>query len=126
MDQEPRQGRWITLTPGEHAIAIQALGFQAFLDTLTLSAGETRTFTPPLIPLPREFGGLSVFSMPAGTLYIDDVAIGELPVRDHEMAAGAHHIRIEAPGCIPYDTTITVQSDSTVNLGLITLTRRGS
>jgi hypothetical protein len=121
VDQERQQGSRVSLSQGEHHVAIQARGFQPFEQTLMLRAGQTRTFTPQLVPLPQDFGRLRVGSMPAGILTIDNVEIGELPVRDVPIAAGERDIRIEAPGCSPFDTTITVQANTEVNLRLIRL-----
>jgi hypothetical protein len=125
VDRQPAQGSRLSLSPGTHTIAIQALGYREYLDTVRLSAGQTRTFTPQLERLPTAYGALRVGSLPAGTLFIDDVEVGELPVRDHQIAVGEHRIRIEAPGCDPYNSSITVRTDSTVNLGLIRLTCGG-
>jgi hypothetical protein len=118
IDQEVRQDRQIRLSPGEHSVAIQAAGYQAFEETIMLRAGQTRNYRPDLVQMPREFGRLSVFSRPAGTLFIDDVAIDVFPARDIQIAAGVRRIRIQAAGCTPYDTTITVEANTQVNLGM--------
>ncbi|HEV2290316.1 MAG TPA: PEGA domain-containing protein, partial [Gemmatimonadales bacterium] len=53
---------------------------------------------PPSAPAPLT-ARLSVNSTPYGTLYVDDVKIGVVPVFGHALSAGEHVIKVESERC---------------------------
>ena len=121
----------VNLPPGTYNVVIQAQGYEPYAQEITLDGGDRRRFIAsdlaPVVVVSRRMGGLSVGSLPPGVLFINNVRIDEeLPIRDYQLQEGEYRIRIEAPDYEPHDTTITIVGDSTVNLRLIRLRRRGA
>jgi serine/threonine-protein kinase len=67
-------------------------------------------------------GKLRVAAMPPfAEIFVDGHLVGIGSAFDVELPVGRRVLRITAPGSATFDTTITVNSDSTVNLGTKTL-----
>jgi hypothetical protein len=122
----PLAGGRATLAPGEHLVEIRAAGYQPFSQRVSLAAGETREFSAALAPLPAEPGYLTVGSVPAGAVFVNDRKVGDSPLRQQQVPSGRIRIRIEAADYLPFDSTITLAPGDTVNLGMKRLAPRGS
>jgi len=71
---------------------------------------------------PADSGLIRVLTQPpTAQISVDGKKIGEGSAFDVKIAAGRRRLRITAPGCAAYDTTITVEPDATLRLRTITL-----
>jgi hypothetical protein len=62
---------------------------------------------------------LTVTSSPAGaTVYLGDRVIGETPIRDHAVAAGLFHVRLQKSGFTPVDTTLVSETGRPLTISL--------
>jgi serine/threonine protein kinase len=119
----------VNLPAGTYSVVIQAQGYEPYSQELTVTPGQRRRFIAsdlaPVVVVSRAMGKLSIGSLPPGVLFINEVRIeNELPIRDYLIQEGTYDIRIAAPDHEPFDTTVTIVGDSTVNLGMIRLRPR--
>jgi serine/threonine protein kinase len=62
-------------------------------------------------------GGIEISSNAAGaSVYIDDRRVGEIPLRDYELEAGSHRLRISEDGYRDYSRTVTVRKGQIISL----------
>lgn len=59
-------------------------------------------------PAPPRLGSLTVAADPFGTVWVDDVEIGDTPLVNHALQPGQHVIRIAREGCRTVVDTVTV------------------
>jgi hypothetical protein len=79
---------------------------------------------PPAAP--AGVGLLRVRTVPPNAqIFVDGRKIGDGSAFDVEVAAGAHRLRISAPGYVTFDSAITVEPNGTVRLGTKTLRSEG-
>lgn len=107
-------GTWQTpcniprIAVGTHRLNITRDGYQPYSAEITLSAGEQRSLSIPLTPMPSS---ISVDSIPEKALiFIDNNLAGEAPVKRHPVSAGTHAIRAELRGYFPASMTNSVSS----------------
>ncbi|HVE78218.1 MAG TPA: protein kinase [Gemmatimonadaceae bacterium] len=79
-------------------------------------AGGTASRVPRAEPRAEQrTAPLTVGSEPYGTLYVDDVEIGDTPVANHPLAVGrAHELRVEREGYRTKRETITVTGPNAI------------
>ncbi len=109
-------GDSLALAPGSYRFEASADGY--------LSAEVTREVLPGVPTmlafdlLPAEAGFLSVASRPWGVVFLDGQRVGESPIVERRLTAGAHRVRVEREGAAPVDTTVQVVRDARVRLAL--------
>jgi hypothetical protein len=114
-------GDSLALPAGTYRFEASAEGF--------LSATVTREILPGVQTiiafdlLPAGAGFLSVASRPWGVVFIDGQRAGYSPIVERRLAVGTHQVRIQREGYAAADTTVQVNRDAQVRLGL-TLERR--
>lgn len=93
---------------------------------------------PPVVPARREervrvvepplpSGKLRLRTVPADAeILVDGQRVGEGALMNFPVRAGKRRLEARAPGYLSFDTTLTVEADSTVNLKSITLQPRPS
>ncbi|MDD5678096.1 MAG: PEGA domain-containing protein [Kiritimatiellae bacterium] len=90
---------------GKHVIELALPGHTPFRNEFSVQAGDQRTITTKLTPLP---GKLTVLSTPPGArIYLNDQYKAETPL-SADMPAGKYAVRAEARGFDPQVRTNTV------------------
>ena len=64
---------------------------------------------------------LSLDAAPWGTVYVDGRSVGATPVVELPLAAGAHHVRVEREGYVPYERVIDAAPGQRLRIAGITL-----
>ncbi len=99
-------GSRILIRPGDYPLRIQAEGYYAHTQTLSVSASDSQTLAISLQPLP---GRLNLDSTPPGALvYIDGEALGSTPAAELSLAAGEHQLRLEAERYLSWEQVLQV------------------
>jgi len=116
-----------TITPGEHTIALELLGYQPYSTRINVSSQLVSSVNAVLIPASDAFtkGALSVTSDPEGaTISVDNSSIGISPLTSIDIAAGNHQVTITLEGYQDYSTSILVVAGntSTVSATLLPVT----
>ena len=77
-----------------------------------------RQAAPPVVQQPpaaaETQGFLTIDSDPFGTVFVDDVNVGDTPLVQYGVKPGFHMIRIESPGYKPYSERVQVTTGNTV------------
>ena len=64
---------------------------------------------------------LSLDAAPWGTVYVDGRSVGATPVVELPLAPGAHHVRVEREGYVPYERVIDAAPGQRLRIAGITL-----
>jgi len=103
------------LTAGEHPVMVRLPGYKSYEQTVRIDAGKTITVTADL----KGVGRLRVLSTPPGaTVLVNGLPAKDAEGRDRtpmdlEVETGKTIVRIEMPGFVPYEETITIQGGAT-------------
>lgn len=108
-----------TLAPGTYSLLATAEGFLPARVRFEVLPGATTVLSFRLQP--AQAGYLHVASRPWGLLLVDGERVGHTPIAALRLAVGAHRVRIERSGFLPFDTTVTLQQDQSLRLGMIQL-----
>jgi hypothetical protein len=80
---------------GESTLRLELDGFEPYLDTLKLAAGETQTIPVTMQAIPST---LRIVSIPAGArIYFDNQFKGAAPVQLDNLPPGVYRVRAELP-----------------------------
>ena len=95
-----------SIVTGSFELSVAKRGFDSFLQPVTVTPGDAQEIQVSMPELP---GTLSINTDPNGaTVSIDGAEIGETPIEDHELPAGAH---VESAASFahwrPLDCTLT-------------------
>ncbi len=132
IDGQARTGTSFDLASGSHEIRVLAPGFDQ-VDTLDVSAGDVATHRVRARPIPAEPQvapvpqlGVLVVQTTGGwaRIYVDDRFRREGRVHRDTLPAGTHRLRLERPGYVTVDTTVTVEADRTSTVS-VAMRRRG-
>ena len=94
------------LRPGEFQVEASAAGYHTLQTSLTVTDKDSQVVQLILQPLP---GRLSVDSQPPGAdIFIDDERVGETPLTDLPVAAGAHSLRVQSPRYLPQQRSLEI------------------
>jgi hypothetical protein len=81
--------------PGIHRVEVTARGYLPYTDSIKVGPGATLVRDIALVRL--EDARLSVASVPWGIVYLDSERIGETPLFEQKVPAGAYTLRVESP-----------------------------
>jgi hypothetical protein len=81
--------------PGVHRVEVSARGYLPYSDSIKVNPGTTLVRDIALVRL--EDARLSVASVPWGIVYLDSERIGETPLFEQKVPAGAYTLRVESP-----------------------------
>jgi len=76
---------------------------------------------PARVRTPARAALLSLDAAPWGTVYVDGRSVGATPVVELPLAAGAHHVRVEREGYVPYERVIDAAPGQRLRIAGITL-----
>jgi len=109
-----------TLDAGSYTILASAEGYLPARATVEVLPGVTTVLHFSLEPAAA--GLLYVASRPWGVVFVNGQRIGYTTIAAYRIPAGTHRVRVERPGYVPFDTTVTVaQRDQRLRLGTIQL-----
>jgi len=117
------------LKPGEYEIKITKSGYEDYKDKIALKDNENKTMKIQLskisvTPPPPSYGFLSVDSDPPGAnVYVNNKNIGKTPINSYQLEPGSHTIKLSLDGYNDYIFNVTISSNSTKNLGKISLAK---
>ena len=122
IDDQVRRGTSFDLSPGLHEVRVVAPGFEPAVDTVLVVAGAAithrvsvrpRPVQPPPTPV-AQFGVLVVRTMGGwARIYVDGALRREGRTYRDTMPVGPHRLRLERPGYITVDTTVTLEAKET-------------
>lgn len=100
------------LVQGDHLVAVRLEGYKPFERNVRVEVGQTATVQADL----KAVGGLLVQSGPdKATVLINGLRAGLTPLYT-ELDVGQIVVRIELPGFVPFEQTLTIQGGKTKTL----------
>jgi hypothetical protein len=113
-------GAALTLPAGSHTLLAEGQGYIPVRAVVEVLPGVVTALR--ITPEEAARGYLYVSSRPWGTVLVNGERIGYTTIAGYRLAAGTYHVRIERPGYLPFDTTVTVSDrDQRIRLGNIRL-----
>ena len=110
-----------TLPSGHYTVVARAADHLPARITTEVLPGVTTVLDFKLEPAT---GFLYVVSHPWGEAYLDGQRIGYTTIAALEVETGAHRLRIQRDGYVPFDTIVTIHGDQRLRLGPIQLRTR--
>lgn len=113
--ESPADGAVIELRRGRYALEVSKQGCsERWTRSVFFEAGSTHQFAPELC---SGHGRLRLESnVSEARLLIDGVEVGPTNEPTHRLPSGEHEIRIEKTGYRPFESTVKVRADKTVEL----------
>lgn len=110
-----------SLAPGTHSLRMQKAGYDEYLRTVTINAGQRTTVDYSFAPLPSDVGSIEVTSTPAGaTLFLDGHYLGLTPSGDYfditSLVPGTHTITLRITDYQEYMQTVYVRGGQVVTI----------
>ncbi|HEY4241598.1 MAG TPA: PEGA domain-containing protein [Kofleriaceae bacterium] len=93
---------------GDHPVVVRVAGLKDFTQTVHIDAGKTVTVQADL----KAVGKLRVLSTPNATVLINGMPAGKTPF-EGDVEIGETVVRLEAPGYVPFEQTVTVAGGAT-------------
>jgi hypothetical protein len=109
------------LAPGTHTLRMHKAGYDEYLRTFVISAGQLTTVDYAFSPLSPSFGSMEVASTPAGaTLFLDGNYMGLTPAGEYfditSLVPGTHTITIRMTDYQDYTQTVYVGGGKIVTI----------
>lgn len=109
------------LAAGNHNVLLRLAGYQEYMGTVTVYAGQTSELPVTLSALPSSVGSVSVVSYPAGaSAYLDGVYYGQTNPYDAldipNVQPGDHLVALSLPGYYNYATPVTVTAGQSASV----------
>ena len=102
------------VSAGSHTIKITKSGYKDHTETVTVTAGETKTV---IAEMDIETGSIYVTSDPSvASIYLDDNYEGTTPKTISGVSAGSHTIKITKSGYKDHTETVTVTAGETTSV----------
>jgi len=119
IDDEPRgvlaAPMTVYLDVGKHEVHLEKAGFEPLTQTVTVRDVAKVTFAFTLKPIVVAATRLVVQTDMAGAIELDGAAVGK-GLYEGTVKAGAHRLRIVAPGKVPYEASVEVAEGATKQL----------
>jgi len=117
------------LAPGTHTLRMHKAGYDEYLRTFSITAGQRTTVDYTFTPQSSSFGSIEVASTPAGaTLFLDGNYMGQTQPEDYfdltSLVPGTHTITLRMAGYQDYTQTVYVRGGTieTINAPMILVT----
>ncbi|MEE2758345.1 MAG: serine/threonine-protein kinase [Myxococcota bacterium] len=109
------------LTPGRHALSIQAKGFLGVSKSVVIEPGVQKPIRLSL-ESDRPKTSLTLTTLPAGAMvYIDGQKIDETPAKIPDITPGKRQLRLEKSGYSPYQGSINIAEGTSARIDPIRL-----
>lgn len=112
------------LIPGSHTVILSKAGYQDWISTQSVSAGQTKSVSATLAPDTQPiYGTVSITSTPTGaSVYADGVYVGQTrssgPLVFTKVTPGTHTLLVSKAGYQDYTGTGTVVAGQDYNLNI--------
>ena len=104
------------IAPGVHQVEVDYPGYQAYVTTITVTAGGSVQVNAVLSPVPNP-ALIAIDSTPQGAdIYVDGNFNGETPYAVGGLSPGTHQVVLVFPGYAPYTANVTVQAGQTASI----------
>jgi len=117
------------LAPGTHTLRMHKVGYDEYLRTFSITAGQRTTVDYTFTPQSSSFGSIEVASTPAGaTLFLDGNYMGLTPSGDYfditSLVPGTHTITLRMTDYQDYTQTVYVRGGTveTINAQMVPVT----
>jgi len=117
------------LAPGTHTLRMHKAGYDEYLRTFSITAGQRTMVDYTFTPQSSSFGSIEVASTPAGaTLFLDGNYMGQTQPGDYfdltSLVPGTHTITLRMTGYQEYTQTVYVRGGTveTINAQLVPVT----
>lgn len=117
------------LAPGTHTLRMHKAGYDEYLQTFSIAAGQRTVVDYTFTPQSPSFGSIEVASTPAGaTLFLDGNYMGLTPSGDYldltSLVPGTHTITLRMTDYQDYTQTVYVRGGSieTINARMVQVT----
>jgi len=110
------------LLAGSHTVILSRAGYQDWVSTVSVSAGQTTTVSATLASDPKPvYGTVSISSDPSGaSVYADDVYVGQtspgIPLVFTQVKPGYHTLLVSKTGYQDYSTNGVVAAGQNLDL----------
>lgn len=109
------------LAPGTHSVRLHKAGYDEYVSTVTVSAGQQTPLTITLTPQSGNVGSIEVSSSPAGSaLYLDTHYMGLTPSSDYfdltSLAPGTHTVLLRHTDYQDYTQSVYVAPGAVVTV----------
>ncbi|GIW53241.1 MAG: hypothetical protein KatS3mg081_2596 [Gemmatimonadales bacterium] len=110
----------VNLPAGSYTLIAYAERYNPVRATVEALPGVVTSMV--ITPEPVAEGLLYVVSRPWGIVFVNGQQVGYTALAGYRLTAGTHRVRVERPGYIAFDTTVTVnRPDQEIRLGNIQL-----
>lgn len=117
------------LAPGTHTLRMHKAGYDEYLQTFTITAGQRTSIDYTFIPQASSYGSMEVASVPYGAaLFLDGNYMGQTPSGDYfditSLVPGTHTVTLRMTDYQDYTQTVYVPGGSvqTINAQLVPVT----
>ena len=112
------------LAPGTHSVRLHKAGYNEYVGTATVYAGQQTPVTVTLSPQSSTVGSIEVSSVPAGSaLYLDSQYMGLTPTSDYfdltSLAPGYHTLLLRHTDYQDYTQSVYVPAGQTVTVNAV-------
>jgi hypothetical protein len=109
------------LVPGSHSVRVQKAGYDEFLSTVTVYAGQRTQVPVTFSPAPGNVGAIEVSSDPAGaSLFLDGHYMGQTPAGElfdlTSVTPGLHTVMLTISDYQTYTQTVQVNAGRIVTI----------
>ncbi|PLW68363.1 PEGA domain-containing protein [Pseudohalioglobus lutimaris] len=99
-------GERFLLRPGDYNVGVVAEGYHPLDTVVTVTDADSQTAHLVLAPLP---GRISIDSQPPGArVFVDDQHVGDTPLAELALEAGAHDLRVQAERHVEHGQVLEV------------------
>ena len=125
--KELKGSKKLLLLPGQHEITVRQAGYQDLKERVLVEPGQKRVISVALdrdsgVTYPSVTAELKLHVQPKrAAVFVDDQFVGHVDEFDSIgqallLAPGAHHVRINLPGYLPFDTEIQLRENQKFEL----------
>jgi len=112
------------LAPGSHSVRLHKAGYDEYVNTFTVYAGQQTAVSVTLNPQYSSVGSIEVSSVPAGSsLYLDGNYMGQTPSGDYfdltSLVPGYHTILLRHTDYQDYSQTVYVSGGGVVTVSAV-------
>ena len=104
----------ISVSPGSHTIKLTKSGYEDYITTVYVLAGDTESIDATLT---QKTGLISISSSPSGAdIYLDGAYEGTTPITISDITPGSHALKLEKHGYEEWLTSVYITSEVTESI----------
>jgi hypothetical protein len=115
------------LEPADYIVKLTLQGYEDYLDTVTVEAGDTVEIDATLKQIPPAYGSLQVNSTPTGaTIWLDSDSMGVTNALLDSVLVGDYTVKLILDGYEDYETSVTIVEGETDTVDATLTEKTGS